>query len=114
AKVPVAIHLDHGHSVDACRQAINAGFTSVMIDGSHLPIEENVRLAREAVAIAKPNGVTVEAEVGELAKLNPDGSMGEVKNVSDPEDVRRMCETGIDMLAVGIGNAHGFYKDAPN
>ncbi len=76
AIVPIAIHLDHGHSVDACRQAIAAGFTSVMIDGSHLPIDENVRLAREAVAM--------------------------------------MCETGIDMLAVGIGNAHGFYKDAPN
>ncbi len=114
AIVPIAIHLDHGHSVDACRQAIAAGFTSVMIDGSHLPIDENVRLAREAVAIAKPQNVTVEAEVGELAKLNPDGSMADVKNVSDPEDVRKMCETGIDMLAVGIGNAHGFYKDAPN
>src|SRR4051812_655953 len=96
AKVPVAIHLDHGHSVDACRQAIAAGFTSVMIDGSHLPIEENLKLSREAVAIAKPKGVTVEAEVGELAKLNPDGSMGEVKNVSDPADVARMSESGID------------------
>jgi ketose-bisphosphate aldolase len=114
AKVPVAIHLDHGHSVDACRQAMEAGFTSVMIDGSHLPIDENVKLAREAVAIARPKGVTVEAEVGELAKLNPDGSMADVKNVSDTADVARMCETGIDMLAVGIGNAHGFYKDAPN
>jgi ketose-bisphosphate aldolase len=114
AKVPVAIHLDHGGSVDACREAIEAGFTSVMIDGSHLAIEENLRLSREAVAIAKSKGVTVEAEVGELAKLNPDGSMGDVKNVSDPEDVARMSETGIDMLAVGIGNAHGFYKDRPD
>ncbi len=115
AKVPVAIHLDHGHSVDACQKAIDAGFTSVMIDGSHLPLEENIKLAKQAVAIAKPKGITVEGEVGELQKLNPDGSMSEVKNLSSPEETSRMSrETGIDMLAVGIGNAHGFYKDAPN
>src|SRR3954468_12887374 len=114
AKVPVAVHLDHGSSIDACRKAIDAGFTSVMIDGSHLPIEKNIELARGAVTIAKPRGVSVEAEVGELQKLNPDGSVAEVKNLSDPADAKRMSQTGIDMLAVGIGNAHGFYKDAPN
>jgi ketose-bisphosphate aldolase len=115
AKVPVAIHLDHGHSVDACQKAIDAGFTSVMIDGSHLPLDENIALAKQAVAIAKPKGITVEGEVGELQKLNPDGSMSEVKNLSSPEETSRMSrESGIDMLAVGIGNAHGFYKDAPN
>src|SRR3954469_10689581 len=63
ASVPVAVHLDHGASVDACRQAIDAGFTSVMIDGSHLPIEKNIELARQASAIARPKGVTLEAEV---------------------------------------------------
>ena len=115
ASVPVAVHLDHGSSVDACGRAIDAGFTSVMIDGSHLPIEENVRLAKEASAVARPKGVTLEAEVGELQKLKPDGSVAEVKNLSDPLEVQRMArEGGIDMLAVGIGNAHGFYKDAPN
>lgn len=115
AKVPVAIHLDHGSSVDACRRAIAAGFTSVMIDGSHGAFEENITLAKQVVAIAKPQAVSVEAEVGELQKLNPDGSMSEVKNLSDPAEVSRMSrETGIDFLAVGIGNAHGFYKDAPN
>jgi ketose-bisphosphate aldolase len=115
ASVPVAVHLDHGGSADACLQAIEAGFTSVMIDGSHLPIAQNVKAAREVVEMAKPRGISVEAEVGELQKLNPDGSMSEVKNLSDPDDVARMSrETGIDMLAVGIGNAHGFYKDAPN
>jgi ketose-bisphosphate aldolase len=115
AAVPVAVHLDHGASLDACRRAIDAGFTSVMIDGSHLPIEQNVAAAREVVELARPRGVSVEAEVGELQKLNPDGSMsGEVKNLSDPAEVTRMSrETGIDMLAVGIGNAHGFYRDAP-
>ena len=115
ASVPVAIHLDHGSTLDACRQAIEAGFTSVMIDGSHLPIDQNIAAAREVVEFAKPRGVTVEAEVGELQKLMPDGSMSEVKNLSDPQEVSRMSrETGIDMLAVGIGNAHGFYKDAPD
>jgi ketose-bisphosphate aldolase len=115
AAVPVAVHLDHGASVDACHQAIEAGFTSVMIDGSHVPIEQNIDLAKRVVALAKPRGVSVEAEVGELQKLNPDGSMSEVKNLSSPEEASRMSrESGIDMLAVGIGNAHGFYKDAPN
>jgi ketose-bisphosphate aldolase len=114
AKVPVAIHLDHGGSVDACQKAIDAGFTSLMIDGSHSPIEQNIDLVKSVVAIAKPRGVSVEAEVGELQKLNPDGSVAEAKNLSDPAEVAAMSETGIDMLAVGIGNAHGFYKDAPN
>ena len=114
ASVPVAIHLDHGSSVEACRQAIAAGFASVMIDGSHLPIEENVRQTQDVVELAKAAGVSVEAEVGELRKLNPDGSMTEGKNLSDPAEAERMAqETGIDMLAVGIGTAHGFYKGAP-
>jgi len=115
ASVPVAVHLDHGSSVDACRKAIDAGFTSVMIDGSHLPVDQNIKLAQQVVEIARPRGVSVEAEVGELQKLNPDGSMSDVKNLSNPVEVSRMSrDTGIDMLAVGIGNAHGFYKDAPN
>jgi ketose-bisphosphate aldolase len=114
ASVPVAVHLDHGSSIDSCIKAMDAGFTSVMIDGSHLPIEQNVSLASRVVAIARARGVSVEAEVGELQRLNPDGSVAEVKNLSDPADAKRMSQTGIDMLAVGIGNAHGFYKDAPN
>lgn len=115
AGVPVAVHLDHGGSVGACCNAIDAGFTSVMIDGSHLPIEQNIASAQQVVEIARGRGITVEAEVGELQKLNPDGSIAQVKNLSDPKEVSRMAtETGIDMLAVGIGNAHGFYKDAPN
>jgi ketose-bisphosphate aldolase len=115
ASVPVAIHLDHGSTVDACRDAIEAGFTSVMIDGSHLPLEENIQQCLAAVALARAHDITVEAEVGELQNLNPDGSITNVKNLSDPDEVRRISrETGIDMLAVGIGNAHGFYKGQPN
>jgi len=114
ASVPVAIHLDHGSSIDACRRAIDAGFTSVMIDGSHLPMDDNVEQTRTVVDLARAAGVSVEAEVGELQKLNPDGSVTEVKNLSDPADVERMAaETGIDMLAVGFGTAHGFYKGTP-
>ena len=113
--VPIVAHLDHGDSVETCRQAIEAGFTSVMIDGSHLPIDENIALTREVSAIAKPRGIGVEAEVGELQKLGPDGAVLEVKNLADPREVARMSqEGGIDMLAVGIGNAHGFYKGEPN
>ena len=113
-KVPAASHLDHGASVDACQSAIDAGFTSVMIDGSHLPIDQNLKQTKEVVALAKPKGISVEGEIGELQKLNADGSMPEVKNLSYPSEAQLMSETGIDMLAVGIGNAHGFYKEAPN
>ena len=115
ATAPVAVHLDHGGSIESCQRAIDAGFTSVMIDGSQLPINENIEQTKQVVALAKPHGVTVEAEVGELQRLGPDGSMPEAKNLSDVDEVRRMStETGIDMLAVGIGNAHGFYKDTPD
>ena len=114
AGVPVAVHLDHGTSVDACRRAVESGFTSVMIDGSGLPIDDNIEQTRRVVELARPAGVSVEAEIGELQKLNPDASMGEVKNLSDPDEARRISsELDIDMLAVGIGNAHGFYKDEP-
>ena len=114
AKVPIAVHLDHGTTVDACRTAVQHDFTSVMIDGSTKPIDENIRQTKQVVELAKPKGVTVEAEIGELQVLNPDGSMNEVRNLSDPEEARRISnECDIDMLAVGIGNAHGFYKDAP-
>lgn len=115
AGVPLAIHLDHGSTPDACKKAIDAGFTSVMIDGSTLPIDENLRQAKEVVALAGPHNVSVEAEVGQLQKLLPDGSMSEVKNLSDPNEVARMSrQAGVDMLAVGIGNAHGFYKGQPD
>ena len=115
SKVPVAVHLDHGGSVEACQRAINAGFTSIMIDGSHLSIDKNIEQTKAVVAIARPSSVTVEAEVGELQRLSPDGSISEVKNQSDPVEVARLSrEASPDMLAVGIGNAHGFYKDAPN
>ncbi len=115
ADVPVAIHLDHGSSIESCARAIEAGFTSVMIDGSHLPVEQNIEQSKKVVALARPRQISVEAEVGQLQKLEADGAISEVKNLSDPADAERMSrETGIDMLAVGIGNAHGFYKGEPD
>ena len=111
---PIAVHLDHGMSVDGCRQGLDAGFTSVMFDGSKTPLQENLANTKRIVELAAPHGVSVEAEIGELQQLNPDGSMGEVKNLSDADEVQAMADTGIDMLAVGIGNAHGFYKGQPN
>ena len=115
AAVPVAVHLDHGSGVAACRRAIDAGFTSVMIDGSHLPIEANLALTQEVVALARPLGISVEAEVGELRQIAPDGAVREAANLADPADAARMSrEAGIDMLAVGIGTAHGFYHGQPD
>ncbi len=88
SKVPVAVHLDHGGSVEACKKAIDAGFTSVMIDGSHLPIDQNVAHVEpcRGNCAQERGGVSVEAEVGELQKLNPDGSVAEVKNLSVLEE----------------------------
>ena len=113
--VPMATHLDHGSDVATCGRAIDAGFTSVMIDGSKHPLDQNIAMTRQVVALAKPKGVSVEAEVGELQKLGPNGEMGKVENLADPAEVERISsESGVDMLAVGIGNAHGFYKGKPN
>ena len=112
--VPVAIHLDHGQSLEACQKAIDAGFTSVMIDGSKSPFEDNLKLTQQVVELAQPQGVSVEAEIGQLQELNAQGLITEVKNFSNPDEVRIMSESGVDLLAVGIGNAHGFYKGQPN
>ena len=109
----VAIHLDHAESYDEVLRALDAGFTSVMIDGSALPLAENIALARRVVETARKYGASTEAELGRLA-----GSEGHVKNEeefqTDPAEARRFVEeTGIDALAVAIGTAHGFYKSAP-
>ena len=111
AKVPVAVHLDHGKTVGCIREALELGFTSVMCDGSHLPLKENLALTREVVALAAPFGAAVEAEVGRVGR-NEDGSPAE-ELIATAEDCLAMDETGIDALAVGIGNAHGVYAAAP-
>ena len=104
--VPVAIHLDHGHYEDAL-ECIQVGYTSVMFDGSHLPVEENLEKARKVVEFAHANGVSVEAEVGTIGG-EEDGIIGKGE-LAPIEDAKAMVETGIDFLAAGIGNIHGPY-----
>lgn len=104
---PFALHLDHGKTLDDVRQAVQAGFTSVMIDGAALPFEENIRFSREAVDFAHCYGVPVEAELGAL-KGKEDDHVSEADCHTDPAQVEEFCErTGCDSLAVSIGNVHG-------
>ena len=104
--VPVAIHLDHGHYEDAL-ECIEVGYTSIMFDGSHLPVEENLKLAKDVVEKAHAKGISVEAEVGTIGG-EEDGIIGEGE-LAPIEDAKAMVETGIDFLAAGIGNIHGPY-----
>ena len=106
--VPVAIHLDHGHFDDAL-ECIEVGYTSVMFDGSHLPIEENLEKARVVVEKAHAKGISVEAEVGTIGG-EEDGIIGDGE-LAPIEDAKAMVETGIDFLAAGIGNIHGPYPE---
>ena len=112
--VPVAIHLDHGGSVELCMHAIDLGFTSVMYDGSMLPLDENIRNTNEIIRYASKHDVSVEAEVGSMKALACSGSEALRQNVASLDDVRRfVASSSPDALAVAIGNAHGFYADDP-
>ncbi|MBR3740367.1 MAG: ketose-bisphosphate aldolase [Clostridia bacterium] len=111
ASVPVAVHLDHGKTLACIREALDLGFTSVMCDGSELPIDENVKLTEQVVSLAKTYGAAVEAEVGRVGR-GEDGSEAEAQ-IASLDDCFHMDETGIDALAVGIGNAHGLYAATP-
>jgi len=104
--VPVAIHLDHG-SYDECLQCIEAGFTSIMFDGSHFPFEENIQKTTEMIALAHKNNMTIEAEVGAIGG-EEDGVVGS-GDIADPEECRQIAALGVDFLAAGIGNIHGPY-----
>lgn len=104
--VPVAVHLDHG-SYEGAFKAIRAGFTSVMFDGSHYPLEENLKKTQEVVAVAHAVGVSVEAEVGSIGG-EEDGVVG-TGELADPEECRIIAATGVDLFAAGIGNIHGKY-----
>lgn len=113
--IPVALHLDHGDTYELACQAINAGFTSVMIDVSHLSFDENVNITRKVVEAARSSGVTVEAELGKLAGCEGNLDVTEEEAAqTDPDEAKIFVEeTGIDALAVAIGTAHGFYKSTP-
>ena len=104
--VPVALHLDHG-SYEGCKKCIEAGFSSIMFDGSHLPIEENIEKTKELVALAHENGMSIEAEVGSIGG-EEDGVIGEGE-CADPNECKKIADLGVDFLAAGIGNIHGKY-----
>lgn len=110
AKIPVALHLDHGDSFELCKSAIDSGFSSVMIDASGLPFDENVKITKKVVAYAKKFNVSVEAEIGVLGGIEEDVKH---KNTiyTNPDDAIRFVKlTGIDSLAIAIGTKHGAYK----
>ena len=106
--VPVALHLDHG-SYDGCLKCIEAGFSSVMFDGSHYPIQENVAKTTELVKICKDKGLSLEAEVGSIGG-EEDGVVG-AGECADPDECKAIADLGIDFLAAGIGNIHGLYPE---
>ena len=104
--VPVALHLDHG-TYDQCYDCIKAGFTSIMFDGSHFPIEENLAKTKELVAVAHKLGLSIEAEVGAIGG-EEDGVIGKGE-CADPQECKTIADLGVDILAAGIGNIHGVY-----
>lgn len=104
--VPVALHLDHG-TYNGCYKCIKAGFSSIMFDGSHLPIEENIAKTKELVAVCNQLGLSLEAEVGAIGG-EEDGVIGRGE-CADPEECKKIADLGVTMLAAGIGNIHGKY-----
>ena len=106
--VPVALHLDHG-SYEGCLACVEAGFSSIMFDGSHYPIDENVAKTTELVRIAKSHGMSIEAEVGSIGG-EEDGVIGKGE-CADPQECKAIADLGVTMLAAGIGNIHGKYPD---
>lgn len=113
--VPVALHLDHGTSFEQCMQCIRAGFSSVMIDGSKLPLAENIKLTKRVLDVARAVGVSVEAELGKIGGTEDDITVSERDAFfTDPQEAATFVrETGVDSLAVAIGTAHGQYKGVP-
>lgn len=110
--VPVALHLDHGSSVERCKEAIDAGYTSVMIDGSHHPIDQNISMTKQVTDYARLHGVSVEAEVGTVGG-NEDGLIGGIQYADPLECLRIVNEAGIDALAAALGSVHGPYQGEP-
>lgn len=104
--VPVALHLDHG-TYEGCYKCIKAGFSSIMFDGSHFPIEENIEKTKELVKVAHAMGMSIEAEVGSIGG-EEDGVVG-AGEIADPQECKKIADLGVDFLAAGIGNIHGKY-----
>ena len=110
--IPVALHLDHGSSFAKCKEALDAGFTSVMIDASHHPFEENIRITKEVVDYAKKTGASVEAELGKVGGQEDD-VVAETMYADLQECITLVNETGIDALAPALGSVHGPYQGEP-
>lgn len=113
AKVPVALHLDHGGSFALCAQALRAGYTSIMIDGSKLPLAQNIALTKQVVDMCAPAGVPVEGEIGRVGGKEDDLECENAGCTIPAEAVRFEAETGLSSMAVGVGTAHGVYKVTP-
>ena len=111
--IDVCLHLDHGSNYESCKNAIDAGFTSVMIDASKLELDENIKVTKEIVDYAHPKGVTVEAEVGHIGGTE-DNITSDIFYATLEECKKIYDETGIDSLAPALGSVHGFYKGEPN
>ena len=116
ATVPVALHLDHGDGYDRCMQALRTGYTSVMIDGSHVGFEDNIALTKSVADAGKAMGVPVEAELGKVGGKEDDGPAVEGENpYTDPEEAKEfVARTGCTSLAIGVGTAHGVYTETPH
>ncbi len=114
ASVPVVMHLDHGNSFELAMKAYRAGYTSIMIDGSHESFEDNIAVTKAVVDACHPGGVPVEAELGKVGGKEDDLEGGEGNPYTDPQEAKTFVErTGVDFLAVAIGTAHGVYKGIP-
>ena len=114
ATVPVAMHLDHGDSFALAMQALRTGYTSIMIDGSHDPFEDNIALTRRVTDACAPSGISVEAELGKVGGKEDDLDGGDANPFTDPQQAKEFVErTGVNSLAVAIGTAHGLYSGTP-
>lgn len=111
--INVCLHLDHGSTFESCKKAVDAGFTSIMIDASKYPIEDNIKLTKEVVDYAHSKGVTVEAEIGRISGTE-DNLYDEKYNASLEECILLVTKTGIDFLAPALGSVHGLYNGEPN
>lgn len=114
--VPVALHLDHGSSFELCLQAMKAGFSSIMIDGSHYPLDKNIAITKKVVDVAKVWGVSVEAELGRIGGQEDDLIVDEEDaSYAVPEECDQLVrETGVDCFAPALGSVHGPYRGKPN
>lgn len=115
SKVPVVMHLDHGSSFELALSAFRAGYTSIMIDGSKLDFEDNIALTKSVVDACHAGNVPVEGELGKVGGKEDDLENGDDNPYTDPQEAKEFVErTGVDLLAIGVGTAHGVYKGIPN